>query len=261
MRSPSELFNDVKKVTEIVEETVVEDKKILAEEITQSVSLLDGAFRNIQDQILESNKKDLAPFKEQVLEVYNICSDIAENQLPKYKKDILRSDVRTESKIKELKEKFYNTLEERITETKETIQVFFREEVKEVNKLRASVVAVEQYIKDNASDLINLREEVFQELRNQDKDSEVKESTIKNIQRKLDAVGREYETLSEDLRKTGIDYKTNQIIVQDKINELESLYDKKIDEISKEYETLTEGLLNEPPSTDNSDPQTPLDKN
>ena len=242
MRSPSELFNDVKKVTEIVEETVVEDKKILAEEITQSVSLLDGAFRNIQDQILESNKKDLAPFKEQVLEVYNICSDIAENQLPKYKKDILRSDVRTESKIKELKEKFYNTLEERITETKETIQVFFREEVKEVNKLRANVVVVEKYIKDTASDIITLREDVFQELKKHDKDSVVKEASINNIQRKLDAVGKEYETLSEELRRSSIDY------------------DKKLLEISKEYETLTEGLLNEPSNTDNSDPETPLDK-
>ena len=242
MRSPSELFNDVKKVTEIVEETVVEDKKILEEEITQSVSLLDGAFRNIQDQILESNKKDLAPFKEQVLEVYNICSDIAENQLPKYKKDILRSDVRTESKIKELKEKFYNTLEERIAETKETIQVFFREEVKEVNKLRANVVVVEKYIKDTASDIITLREDVFQELKKHDKDSVVKEASINNIQRKLDAVGKEYETLSEELKRASIDY------------------DRKLLEISKEYETLTEGLLNEPSNTDNSDPETPLDK-
>lgn len=194
MRSPSELFNDVKKVTEIVEETVVEDKKILAEEITQSVSLLDGAFRNIQDQIIESNKKDLAPYKEQVLEVYNICSDIAENQIPKYRKMILQTDLRTEGKINDLKNELYKVLEERIEETKETIQVFFREEVKELKNLRASVVVVEKYIKENASDIIALREEVFQEIKKID--SEVDQFII---QKKLDKIEEGYQNLSEGL--------------------------------------------------------------
>ena len=260
MMTPSELFNNVNEVAEVVEESI-EDKQVLEEDISHSVSLIDGAFRNIQEQILNSNRKELSPYKDQVIEVYNLCKDIKENQLPRYKKEVLQSDLRTESRVTELKKEFYETLEQRITETEETIKVYFREEVNDVNKLRASVVLVEKYINDHASDIVTLREEVFQELRNQDKDSEVKESTIKNIQRKLDAVGEKYEILSEDLRKTGIDYKTNQIVVQDKINELESLYDKKLGEISKDHETLTEGLLNEPPSTDNEDPQTPLDKN
>ena len=37
--------------------------------------------------------------------------------------------------------------------------------------------------------------------------------------------------------------------------------EEKIDNVSKSYQTLNEGLLNEPPSTDNSDPLTPLDQN
>ena len=211
MISPSQLFNETKEVIEVVEETI-EDKQTLEEEISHSVSLIDGAFRNIQEQILNSNKKELSSYKNQVLEVYNLCNDIKDNQLPKYKKEVLQSDLRTESRIKKLKEELYQTLENRLEETKETIQVYFREEVKELNKLRANVLAVETYIKNSPSSLYALREEVFRELR---KSTEVNEELIQ----------------------------------------------QKLDKIGYEYQVLQEGLLNEPPSTNNSDPLTPLDQN
>ena len=82
MISPSQLFNETKEVIEVVEETI-EDKQTLEEDISHSVSLIDGAFRNIQEQILNSNKKELSSYKNQVLEVYNLCNDIKDNQLPK----------------------------------------------------------------------------------------------------------------------------------------------------------------------------------
>ncbi|QBP05868.1 tail fiber protein [Synechococcus phage S-H68] len=214
MITPSQFFNDTKEIIEVVEESI-EEKQTLEEEISHSVSLIDGAFRSIQENILSSNKKELSVYKGQVLEVYNFCNDIKENLLPRYKKEVIQSDLRTDQKIKDLKQEFYETLEERIEETKETIKVYFREEVKDLNKLRASVVLVERYIKENSSAIVSLREEVFAQLRESNSDSEV-----------------------------------NQIVIQDKL-----------DEISKEYETLSEGLLNEPPSTSNSDPLTPLDQN
>ena len=209
MISPSELFDKTNKVIEIVEET---EEQTLEEDISNSMSLIDGAFKNIQEQILNSNRKELSSYKDCVIEVYNICNDIKENQLPKYKKQVLQFDSRTEHRIRELKEELYQTLEERIAETEETIKVFFREEIKDVNKLRASVIAVEEYIKNSPSSLYALKEELFKELR---KSTEVNEELIK----------------------------------------------QKLDKIGYEYEVLQEGLLNEPPSTDNSDPLTPTDQN
>ena len=214
MITPSQLFDETNEVIGVVEESI-EEKQTLEEEISHSVSLIDGAFRSIQEKILSSNKKELSVYKGQVLEVYNLCNDIKENQLPRYKKEVLQSNLRTDQKLKDLKQEFYETLEKRLEETKETIKVYFREEVKDLNKLRASVVLVESYIKENSSAIVKLREEVFAELREFNSDSEV-----------------------------------NQIVIQEKL-----------DEISKEYETLSEGLLNEPPSTDNSDPLTPMDQN
>ena len=164
MMTPSELFNNVNEVVEVVEESI-EEKQVLEEDISHSVSLIDGAFRNIQEQILNSNRKELSPYKDQVIEVYNLCKDIKENQLPRYKKEVLQSDLRTESRIKELKKELYETLEERITETEETIKVYFREEIKGVNKLRASVLAVEEYISKNQKTILELREDVFAELK------------------------------------------------------------------------------------------------
>ena len=211
MITPSQLFNETKEVIEVVEESI-EDKQTLEEEISHSVSLIDGAFRNIQEQLLSSNKKELSVYKDQVLEVYNLCNDIKDNQLPKYKKEVLQSDLRTESRIRELREELYQTLEERLEETKETIKVFFREEVKDLNKLRSSVIAVEEYIKKTPNTIFELREQVFEELR---KSTDANEELIK----------------------------------------------EKLDKIGYEYEVLQEGLLNEPPSTKNSDPLTPTDQN
>ena len=102
MITPSQLFNETKEVIEVVEETI-EDKQTLEEDISHSVSLIDGAFRNIQEQLLNSNKRELSPTRIKSLEVYNLCNDIKENQLPRYKKEVLQSDLRTESRIKELK--------------------------------------------------------------------------------------------------------------------------------------------------------------
>ena len=153
MMTPSELFNNVNEVVEVVEESI-EEKQVLEEDISHSVSLIDGAFKNIQEQILNSNRKELSPYKDQVIEVYNLCKDIKENQLPRYKKEVFR-DLRTESRIAELKKELYETLEERITETEETIKVYFREEIKDVNKLRASVLAVEEHIKNSPSSLMH----------------------------------------------------------------------------------------------------------
>ena len=190
MISPSELFDKTNKVIEIVEET---EEQTLEEDISNSMSLIDGAFKNIQEQILNSNRKELSSYKDCVIEVYNICNDIKENQLPRYKKEVLQSDLRTESRITELKKELYETLEQRIAETEETIKVFFREEIKDVNKLRASVIAVEEYIKNSPSSLYALREEVFQELR---KNTEANEEFINE---KLDKIAYEYETLQEGL--------------------------------------------------------------
>ena len=192
MITPSQLFNETKEVIEVVEETI-EDKQTLEEEISHSVSLIDGAFKNIQEQILSSNRKELTEYKDHVIEVYNICNDIKENQLPKYKKEVIQSDLRTDSKITQLRQEFYETLDERIEETKETIKVFFREEIKDINKLRASVIAVEEYIKNTPNTIFELREQVFAELR---KSTDANEEVIRE---KLDKIGYQYEVLQEGL--------------------------------------------------------------
>jgi hypothetical protein len=193
MMKPSELFGNVGEVAKAVNENIEQEDVVLEEEISQSVSLIDGAFKNIQEQILSSNRKELVSYKNDVLEIYNLVTDLSENELPKYKKLILQSDLRTESKLKNLKTELYETLEERIEETKETIKVFFREEVKDVNKLRASVIAVEEYIKKIPNTIFELRDEVFEELRKKT------DSNEEFIRERLYRIGHEYEVLQEGL--------------------------------------------------------------
>ena len=192
MIKPSELFKETKEVIDVVEDTIA-DKQPLEENMSLAVNIIDGAFKTIQEHILTANKQELDPYKNQLLEVYNVCYDLAENQLPRFKKELIQSDIKTDSKINKLREEVYNTLEERIEETKETIQVYFREEVKELKNLRSSVVLVEKYIKENSSAIVDLREEVFAQLRGP---SEVDQIVIQD---KLDEISKQYENLSEGL--------------------------------------------------------------
>lgn len=195
MIKPSDLFKETKEVIEVVEDTI-SDKHPLEENMSLAVSVIDGAFKTIQEHILTANKQELDPYKNQLLEVYNVCYDLAENQLPRFKRELIKSDIKTDTKIGKLREEVYNTLEERLEETKETIQVYFREEVKELKLLRSNIVQVEKYIKENASSIVDLREEVFAQLRESNSDSEVNQIVIQD---KLEEISKEYETLSEGL--------------------------------------------------------------
>ena len=97
-------------------------------------------------------------------------------------------------KLENSRKSYMKLLRKRLEETKETIKVFFREEVKELNKLRSSVIAVEEYIKKTPNTIFELREQVFQELR---KSADANEELIKK--EKLDKIGYEYEVLQEGL--------------------------------------------------------------
>ena len=85
MITPSQLFNETKEVIEVVEESI-EDNQTLEEEISHSVSLIDGAFRNIQEFWRNSTFKTFEVFgkfmeKRKCL-IFQVFEKFWENEIP-----------------------------------------------------------------------------------------------------------------------------------------------------------------------------------
>jgi len=216
LKKPSELFN-IKEVNDIVKSVTAIDenydnkeflKKDIEDEISFSINAIDGAFKNIQEKIQETTQNQLEKYRKDFIEIYDFVNKIATNELPKYKKLILTSDLRVESRISSLKNELYQKLEEHISQTKQTIHELYQSEVGQIKCLANNIDAVERYIANHSDDIIRLRREIFEELEKQP-------FNLKNVE-------------------------------------------NKIEKVSKSYDVISEGLLNEPPTSSNSDPLTPL---
>ena len=195
LKKPSDLFG-VQKVSEIVENinNIKEDlsEKTVEEEISSSLSSIDSAFKNIQEQIQQATKKQLEEYKEDILSLYTVVTNITENELPRYKKLVNTIDLRVESRITTLKKELYERLESHIIETKQTIQELYQSETDQIKRLANDISIVERYIANHSQDIVSLREEVFEELRK----NPVNLDTVEN---KIQEVSKSYEVLTEGL--------------------------------------------------------------
>jgi hypothetical protein len=79
--------------------------------------ILDENFKSIQNQVKGLNKEDLKEFKVNISNLTEIVGNLVENELPKYKKQITKNEVRIGDKFEELKE----VVEENIIGIKEEI--------------------------------------------------------------------------------------------------------------------------------------------
>ena len=66
--------------------------------------ILDENFKSIRNQIKGLNKEDLKEFKVNVSNLSEIVGNLVENELPKYKKQVTKNEVRIGDKFDELKE-------------------------------------------------------------------------------------------------------------------------------------------------------------
>ena len=242
LKKPSDLFG--KKITE--EQPVEVDNSLreelnkveslseqinqLQQELTQKVVKTDleklvvsqinemrDNFEYLKSEIQQSNRGDLKKFKETLSNIIEVVNNFVENEIPKYKKQITSNEVRVSTQFANFKEE----IEDKVEKFYDVLNEF-----NDVVQIIDTVSNIEQYIEHHHSDLVTLREEVFEE---------IKQIPVGNIQENLERLEKK------------IDY----------IRETYSRMEPEI--VAKEI--IQEGLLNEPPETDNSDPLTPLNQN
>jgi hypothetical protein len=265
------LENDVPKYKKLIVDSELRTNaryEELEENVNQTLNgigeFVEDKYQYLTETLEGINEKSLAVILEDFKTLENSLQKIQEEDIPKYKGFIVETERKTESKLDEFDKKLVSTLE------------FFEEEL---NKTTSNVLDKISLIEDDKNELVshivekiedvkNLSKRVNRELQNnesytkelKDKVTDLEINILRNeshirVQNKnLQAIQEEVKDTLSKINLDGIEEQNYKL--GEKIKYLEEVFEK-----FSEKEILTETLLLEPPSTDNQDPLTPLDKN
>jgi len=205
--------------------------------------ILDENFKSIQNQVKGLNKEDLREFKVNISNLTQIVENILENDLPKYKKQVTKSEVRIGDKFDELKEVveenivsirseidvkvnniseaidnnleyFNNQLQETSTEVKKTSDTYNK-----LSKIVESKISKENDKLDEYSQVIQSLHEAFVEL-----EKSIQEQTSTHHKVVEDVISEKIETISSN--------------VKNRIDIISSNVKNRIDSIDEDVDTL-----------------------
>lgn len=269
--SLSGIVEDFKKLDEAVlqlkEQEIPKYKGFIVEnERKTEVSLdefnqkLDKALINFDEKVQESIQylddkvdKKIGIFQDSIEEIDEKFIELKEQEIPKYKRFIVETEKKTESKLNEFDEKLDTT----ITEVLEV-----------VNSVEVLNSDTERKISKNIEDVQDLQSRVDVELKNVEEHKEIlskkvidleveivrNESHIKSQNEYIENIQEEVRDVISKLQIEKLEEKNHELTK--KIKYLEEIFEK-----FNEKEILSENIIVEPPSTKNEDPLTPLDQN
>jgi hypothetical protein len=246
----SEIVNTYKKLYKIIENKGQKENKKLEEyskiledfnlsflQFQENIENRIGQYQKINDVIDEkliSFKEGITVWENNAINNINDFKSQIKNDVFDFKEDIssLKSDIvvfETHNKSLQnfsdnIKENFLN-FEKKISEL-DKVQKLQKNLTEELDKTKKDLQVVERYIQNHHGEIIELKEEVF---------NYIKELSLENVEENI--------------------HKLNQ-----KLDYIEKVYNNiEPDVIVKEV--IQEGLVNEPPSVKNNDSLTPLEQN
>lgn len=252
--------NKFDELKEVVQENIVVIREEIDDKVNDIAEIIDTNLEYFNNQLQETSTE-----VKKTTDTYNKLSKIVENRISKENEKLeeysqviqslheafieleksLQEETSTYNQI--IEEKFANissdvkstihsideNVNHRIDSIDEDVDTFKNQVSSDILSIKSDVVIneqhlkkVEKFLKENHQELVDLKEEVFGELE------------------KLP-----YGDIQENVER-----------LNKKIQYIEDVY-KNIEPEVIVKEVIAEGLLNEPPSTKNIDPLTPLDKN
>jgi len=221
----NEKLEEYSQIIQSLHEAFVELEKSLQEETLAYNQIIEEKFETISSDVnnkIDSIDEDVDTFKTQV------SSDISS-----IKADVVifeKHNKNTEKTIQEFSEQLsaISKIDESIEELNEDIgklQNQYDGVSNQSIETKKDLEVIERYIQNHHQKLVELKEEVF---------GEIEQIPVGNIQENLERLERKIDYIKETYSKI-----EPEVIVR---------------------EVIKEGLLNDPPSTKNSDPLTPLDQ-
>ena len=253
---------------EELEQNVNQTLESIGEFVDEKYQKLTENLQGINEESLSSIIKDFKKLEENILE-------FKEGEIPKYKGFIVETERKTESKLNQFDEKLDQTLlsTERKTESKlnqfqEKLDESLSGILEKVKLIEGDNIDLISIINQKIDDVNQLSRQVkFTEQSTEDykntikrKVSDLEVNIIRN-ETHIRVQNKNLEAIQEEVKQTLGKINLEELENQNhklgkKIKYLEEIFEK-----FSEKEVLTENIIVEPPSTNNEDPLTPLDKN
>ena len=249
---------------------IVETERKIESKLNQFDEKLDQTILGVEQKV----KLDINSVEDLVQEIDDKFIKLKEEEIPKYKGFIVETERKTESKLNQFDEKLDQTIlgTERKTESKLNQ---FQEKLDE--SLSGILEKVKLIEGDNTDliDIINRKIDDVNQLLKQVKFTEQSTEDYRNTIKKkvsdleVDIIRNETHIRVQNKNLEAIQEEVKQTLGKINLEELENQnhklgkkikYLEEIFEKFSEKEILTENIIVEPPSTNNEDPLTPLDK-
>ena len=278
-------FDKISDTIKIVDEIKTELQDFLKKEdldnaMMSYVFLLEENINTLKDNVKSINTKTLTEIKSKVTDVTEVVNEFAEVELPKYKKNIIDAEVRSDKKFNQFKEEFSKLIDEVSTnidtkqfeiesKTEENLNEVVTNLENKINDLYSGNDGLSKTIKNKVNEIKKLKKDVIEHFKinksiNKDLTEKISNLEIEiirgenNIKEQNDNILSIEQSFKDTIDKLNIkDIEKENFVLSTKIKHLEEVYEnlKKESEIN---ETLIEETL---PSTKTSDPLTPLDQN
>ena len=215
--------------------------------------LVENKYQHLTETLHGINEKSLAG----ILEDFRILDEnfikLRKEDIPKYKGFIVENERKTEHKLEEFNEVLSNTTEQLLQKInsvegdKVNLIKVVNDKIQEVVSLRDLVIGELQQNETSRNDLKNKVTNLEVEIIRNESHIRVQNNNLKKIQ----------EEVFSTIKKLNLDeLEEKNYELSKKVKYLEEVFEK-----FNEKEILTENIIVEPPSVDNKDPLTPLNKN
>jgi hypothetical protein len=271
----SEIRSDVKELTEAVNEFIeVEVPKYkrsiidvefrsntryenLENNVNQTLedigNTVDSKYQELTETLQGINEKTLVDILEEFETLEETVFEFKNKVIPKHKKLIIDTEIKTESKI--------NKFEEKLNETISSI-------LYKINLIEGDKTDIINIVDQKINEIVDIKDVVVRDI---EKNYDIKEELTKKItnleveiirnESHIRVQNKNFKHLQENIRseikKLNLDeLEQKNHKLSEKIKYLEEIFKK-----FNEKEILTENIITEPPKTKNKDPLTPLDQN
>lgn len=242
-------------------------KEDLDRAMMAQILVVETTIKELQNKIKGINEDSLSSIREEVFSLENIVNEFVEVEVPKYKKALIDSEIRVDSRI--------STLEKNVTSSVDTIENFVITKYEDLTEnITDRVTGIEntskilnENIKSEISKIKNIEEKISEELSQSENYKEQVNDKINDLhieiirnETHIKVQNKNLQSIQEEVRDTLRKINLEEIQqhhhkLGEKVKYLEEIFEK-----FNEREILTENILTEPPSTDNKDPLTPLDQ-
>lgn len=269
--SLSGIVEDFKKLDEAVLELkekeipkykgfIVENERKTEVRLDEFNQKLDKTFINFDEKVQESIQylddkvvKKIGIFQDSIEEIDEKFIEIKEQEIPKYKRFIVETEKKTESKLNEFGEKLDTTINE-VLEVVNSVEVLNSDTERKISKNIEDVQDLQSRVNVELKNVEEHKEKLSKKVIDLEVEIVRNESHIKSQNEYIENIQEEVRDVISKLQIEKLEEKNHELTK--KIKYLEEIFEK-----FNEKEILSENIIVEPPQVKNEDPLTPLDQN